>query len=395
MAECAFCEKTKSNLYTCPKCNLNYCTVQCYQSQKHTQCSEQFYRNCVEDEVRLSENLGSDFDSLGSKKKTLAALKRLKEEEENDQEIMNEVLDSDDEEDVNSRFDGIDLDDTKKIWENLLDSEKQEFQKMLETGEIEKFIPKYIPWWEQNFDESNALIENIGEESNELKTEVYIKNLKEKIPNVNIEKATKLSILLGSTKPSKNIKFNLINVLYAYTYSVRYLRGEHHKYIDSFVEMFFLISGNLRDNQTFESADIAIQSAILNINQHSMISSSQEFTKTCKYDVMKIIKGPNDINNCNSVNRNIFLLAAISDVKNLFSFCCQKNRRDGKTEVLKCDNERKESTKLPLWLLDDGLFSENRKVNHNKSLLKKSIKKLDFYISWILECYSDFVISDG
>ena len=133
MAECAFCEKTKSNLYTCPKCNLNYCTVQCYQSQRHTQCSEQFYRNCVEDEVRLSENLGSNFDSLGSKKKTLAALKRLKEEEENDQEIMNEVLDSDDEEDVNSRFDGIDLDDSKKIWENLLDSEKQEFQKMLET----------------------------------------------------------------------------------------------------------------------------------------------------------------------------------------------------------------------------------------------------------------------
>ena len=167
------------------------------------------------------------------------------------------------------------------------------------------------------------------------------------------------------------------------------------EYIDSFVEMFFLISGNLRDNQTFDSADIAIQSAILNVNQHSMISSSQEFTKSCKYDVMKLIKGPNDIKNCDSIRRNIFLLAAISDVKRLFSFCCQKNKRDGKTDALNCDKEEKESSKLPLWLLDDGLFSENRKVNHNKSLLKKSIKKLDFYTSWILECYSDFVVSDG
>ena len=392
MANCKFCEKTKANLYTCPKCNLNYCSVQCYQSQSHSQCSEQFYRHCVEEE--LASDKGTLNQSEGSKKQTLAALKRLQEKEENDQEILNEVLDSDDEEDIGSRFDGIDLDDPNKIWETLLDSEKLEFQKMLETGEIEKYVPKYIPWWEQSFDESNVMIENIENDSKMLKTEVYLKNLKTKIPKVDIEKIVKLSSLLGSTKPSSHIKFNLINILYAYVYSVKYFRGDHHKYHDHFAEVSFLLSGNLRENQTFESADIAIQSAISSVNQHSMISVSIEFTNKCKADVMKIISGPNLDTKSSKSFKNIFLLSAISDMKDVFSSCARKNTTKTKTAE-SCENERRRKTKnvskLPGWLLDDGIFSENRKIQHDKSLLKKTIKKLDFYMSWILECYSQFI----
>ena len=396
MANCTFCEKKETSLYTCPKCNLNYCSVLCYQSQSHSQCSEQFYRQCVEEELNSNQNCAlNGKTNERSKTQTLAALKRLQEEEENDQEILNEVLDSDDEEDVSSRFDGIDLDDSNKIWEKLLDSEKQEFQKMLETGEIEKYIPKYIPWWDQVFDESKLMVESIKDNSNLLKSEVYLKNLKTKIPKVNIEEITKLPSLLGSTKPSSHIKFNLINVLFAYTYSVRYFRGDHHKYHDSFIEMVFLLSGNLRDNHTFESADIAIQSAISSVNQHSMISVSPEFTKYCKCDVMKIISGPRLDKGSESSFQNIFLLAAITDMKDAVSLCAQKTK--SKTENRKCNErtqESKNSSQLPGWLLNDGLFNESRIVQHDKSLLKKTIKKLDFYLSWILDCYSQYEIND-
>lgn len=396
MANCKFCEKTKASLYTCPKCNLNYCSVQCYQSQSHSQCSEQFYRHCVEEEL-ASDKSALNVESDGSKKQTLAALKRIQENEENDQEILNEVLDSDDEEDIGSRFDGIDLDDPNKIWDTLLDSEKLEFQKMVETGEIEKYVPKYIPWWEQSFDESSVMIENIENDSKMLKTEVYLKNLKTKIPKVEIEKIVRLPSLLGSTKPSSHIKFNLINILFAYVYSVKYFRGDHHKYHDRFAEMSLLLSGNLRENQTFDSADIAIQSAISSVNQHSMISVSIEFTKKCKDDVMKIISGPNlATKSCKSF-QNIFLLSAISDMKDVFSLCVRKSTTKRKTEEI-CGNERRRETKnvsqLPGWLLDDGLFSEYRIIQNDKSFLKKTIKKLDFYTSWILECYSQFISSE-
>ena len=397
MGECGFCENTKCNLYTCPRCNLNYCSVRCYQSPTHSKCSEQFYRNCVEEEIRVNDSRSLNLENQESKKHALAALQRLREEDENSQEVLNEVLDSDDEEDVSHRFDGIDLDDSNKVWEHLLESEKQEFQKMIQTGEIEKIVPKFIPWWDQNFNESNVLIENVENDSNVLKTEVFMKNLKEVIPKVDIGKILKISTLLGSTKPAINIKFNLINVLYAYAYSVKYFRGEHKKYYDSFTEMCYLLSGNLRDGQTFESADMAIESAALSVNQHSMISVSQEFTKSTKHDVMKIIKGPCDLNKCDSTLLNIFLLAAINDMKSVLSFCLSQNSGSKKSETNdrnKRKSGREEHSGLPGWLLDEGLFSKNRDVKHDRTLLKKSIKKLEFYMSWILECYNEFVVND-
>ena len=40
---CAFCVEETSK-YTCPRCNLCYCSTACYKSEKHLQCSENFYK---------------------------------------------------------------------------------------------------------------------------------------------------------------------------------------------------------------------------------------------------------------------------------------------------------------------------------------------------------------
>lgn len=30
--------------YSCPRCNIKYCSLDCYRSQAHRQCSEAFYK---------------------------------------------------------------------------------------------------------------------------------------------------------------------------------------------------------------------------------------------------------------------------------------------------------------------------------------------------------------
>ena len=64
------------------------------------QCTETFYKQCVEEEMRLVSKA-----SAGVKKKTVEALKtNLKEDEEG--------LDSDDETDLSDRLAGVDLEDS-------------------------------------------------------------------------------------------------------------------------------------------------------------------------------------------------------------------------------------------------------------------------------------------
>lgn len=49
---CLACGSLNS-LNICPKCALAYCSVKCYRSEQHRKCSELFYRECAEQELRL------------------------------------------------------------------------------------------------------------------------------------------------------------------------------------------------------------------------------------------------------------------------------------------------------------------------------------------------------
>jgi hypothetical protein len=47
---CAFCNKHLTK-YICPRCNRGYCSVECYRSPGHEECSEGFYKEQVAGEV--------------------------------------------------------------------------------------------------------------------------------------------------------------------------------------------------------------------------------------------------------------------------------------------------------------------------------------------------------
>ncbi|KAL4002325.1 hypothetical protein ACH3XW_2995 [Acanthocheilonema viteae] len=46
------CCGSLDSLNICPRCALAYCSVKCYRSEQHRECSESFYRECVEEELR-------------------------------------------------------------------------------------------------------------------------------------------------------------------------------------------------------------------------------------------------------------------------------------------------------------------------------------------------------
>ena len=232
MAQCTFCKDLKNSPYTCPRCNSTFCSVRCYQNEKHSQCSENFYQKCVQDELKYLSGSNNHSKQDEIRNKTVAALKRL-EEHEPQLDIQNESLDSDDDEDIADRFEGVDLEDADKVWEKLVESEKLEFEKLLESGEISKFIPKFVPWWDYHFDENTSLIEEFEENTiTKVKSESFINELQEKIPKVDFESVKKLSILIGDRPPSPLVKFGIVNVAYAYAYVLKYNR------VHSYCELF-------------------------------------------------------------------------------------------------------------------------------------------------------------
>lgn len=97
------CDK-RTRLYTCPRCGIGYCGTECYKSDAHIDCSESFYRQCIEDELKSQEN---DPDA---RQKMIEILKRVHEADVEDDILKDfdessiddkDCLDSDDEQEVN------------------------------------------------------------------------------------------------------------------------------------------------------------------------------------------------------------------------------------------------------------------------------------------------------
>ena len=120
---CQVCLKINSK-YSCPRCNISYCGLQCYRAPCHSQCSEEFYKDCVSQELQNQRTDSSD------KTKTLEILQRVSDD------FSNENLDSDDEDDLNDRIANIDLDDADLVWQTLTAEGRKDFQRKVESDGI-------------------------------------------------------------------------------------------------------------------------------------------------------------------------------------------------------------------------------------------------------------------
>ncbi|WVF65400.1 hypothetical protein IAT40_000127 [Kwoniella sp. CBS 6097] len=70
---CGICRKRDSR-YTCPRCNVLYCSLDCFRDESHAQCSEPFYKSTVMSSIASDPSAG-----LSDKKDMLDMLRRFEE----------------------------------------------------------------------------------------------------------------------------------------------------------------------------------------------------------------------------------------------------------------------------------------------------------------------------
>lgn len=180
---CAFCSKSLSSKYSCPKCNQSFCSVECYRCESHGGCSQGFYRDSIKDFLLNDPTAAGSVDPE-TKKKTLEMIRRSAEmdlmdesefgavggclphgvktrnngqkiesdkdsdDDDDEDDTSDESDDEDDPQDFDKRFEGINLDtedldeDTvSEIMKRLTDDEKREFECLIESGDILNMIP--------------------------------------------------------------------------------------------------------------------------------------------------------------------------------------------------------------------------------------------------------------
>ncbi|KAL6594746.1 hypothetical protein U3516DRAFT_567095 [Neocallimastix sp. 'constans'] len=208
---CQICLKQYKK-YICPRCNLKYCSKNCYQSKEH-KCAEIFFKE------NFMNMLKGERASDTSKYEIIQMLRRLEEEDSNELEYEQEI-NSDDE--ISDRFSKLNLDkmNTQAIWERMNDKEKNEFLNLLKNtkesnSQLENLIAPWKPWWEFKNENCNKndLIEEINPEKNSLislnekkDNEIEIINF----PKLN-DSIQKISNI--ENKPKVFLGYNLIDIM--------------------------------------------------------------------------------------------------------------------------------------------------------------------------------------
>lgn len=299
MSLCQFCLKLDAK-YSCPRCNHPYCGLNCYRSLSHSQCSEGFYKDCVQNE------LSEISDVNRNRERTNEILQRSKTAAESD----NLLLDSDDEEDLSDRITNIDLENSETLWEVLTPEEQQDFKRKLNSGELYKLVPpeernEGSVWWEICLPQRK--IKDISNEDSEESNCLH-----SCLPSL-----IEASIKIDTGNGSPLVKFNLINVFFAYTMTYRHLswhittsRETSSEEMHDFFTSVLNVSTNLLKDENFASAEMAITSGAVKANQ--IPNLNPELVKVARSDVADIMRGPGG---GDEHDDSLYMLAALSDLK--------------------------------------------------------------------------------
>lgn len=313
----------------------------------------------------MQGELGGKQVTREGKQSMMDILQRMNNEDENDYDSD----DSDDEEDpvdLVERLQGIDLDNADEVWEKLSKEEKKQFDELIKSGDLASILPEFIPWWK-------------------VKVEVpKIRDLSDPEDKSYMEGCPELESSISDfnlicQKPSSYLKFGLLNIIYGYAYAVKYFSGDYTDEYSEFVEIVQLLSKNL-SGQNFELADTAVEAAASEVNNHQFLAISLHFSREVKKDVVEIVKGPTG-------NDDYYLLAALSDLKRQFELTVKYLKKGSKDSSQDVKNSH--SANLPIWLR-----SAQRKPNLNLSVVKKHLKKVEFYLSWTKQFYGEFTDLD-
>ncbi|XP_049536311.1 zinc finger HIT domain-containing protein 2 [Anopheles darlingi] len=308
---CKICTDNTAK-YNCPRCNILYCSVTCYKSPSHLECSEGFYRENIVEELALRQ---SEDDAAQSARSMMDILQRIEQQaddgdDDDDEECVEEKgeLDSDDDEqeaDLTARLNGIDLDDAEKVWEHLTNAEKEEFQRMLENGEIMSVVPEVEMWWTKPY--KIDLIQPLDSRS------LQEQHLLSSCPPVWGKIADFKQIC--KNEPSAAVRFNIANVLAGYCFVFSYFFGDLHDNALEVVDCLIGVCLNLKTSTNFDSEVMAVES-VVNECRQKCLPIERMTSASLKSYVQTLFLGPTE---CGKKFKKHFILSALSDVRSLLS----------------------------------------------------------------------------
>ncbi|XP_014600441.1 PREDICTED: zinc finger HIT domain-containing protein 2 [Polistes canadensis] len=365
---CKLCNE-KIKIYNCPRCGIGYCSLNCYKSERHLDCTESFYKQCVEEELKSLQN------DPETKLKMFDIFKRLNEQDlENDtmdsedKELdLDDELDSDDETDLpdlEERLKNINLDIPDEIWAVLNNDEKQQFKALVKSGEASTLLPPWIPWWitcRKSLIETLDTIEE-NEENNKHKAE-YPEIID--VPPFNKQKVVS-SKILSST---------ITNVIYAYAYVALYYNGDYLSLSEEATNIFLSICDSMRINKTFDNELSALHSVKENIMKIEYLPKDEQTLVNFVEASIFIIKHPEKEQDTSHT------CAALSELWRLLTSA----RKEIKVNKHKTKEEKNFSTKFTQ-------HNEIQNYNLSRKMLFACTKKLEFYVSWI-KCYGKDVFT--
>ena len=157
---CDICKKSQAS-YTCPRCNIQYCSLECYRDPvEHLKCSEDFFQNEVITELKLCK-----LDDKKCQSKIIEILKKESQMHEKEQILPGDLTEESESEDESEP---VNLDEDK-----LIKAYRDE-------------INKWSPWWIKY---KESLIKELNQHDFEFKLN---SNLMKKSTKVNVENASSM-----------------------------------------------------------------------------------------------------------------------------------------------------------------------------------------------------------
>ncbi|OJA21550.1 hypothetical protein AZE42_03238 [Rhizopogon vesiculosus] len=158
---CGICHRQFSR-YTCPECNVSYCSLTCFRSEAHSQCSETFYRKEIQTSTKAKSKTSEERENM------LEMLKRLEDQmQEEDSNLLHDQHEADsDADDLVHRFAGVDIssatsdellrlltkEERDKFFKAVNDPTSQLAQHLLDSHELRS--ARQEPWWEASLEGS-------------------------------------------------------------------------------------------------------------------------------------------------------------------------------------------------------------------------------------------------
>lgn len=228
-----------------------------------------------------------------------------------DFDMSDEELDSDDEKadpddtiDLSKRLEGVNLEDAEAIWAKLTVAEREEFEKIVQSDDVSNIMPTFHPWWENKV--QRVLIQEINNDENEVQHEYG-----HSVDHPNIYDSIVDFETISPKAPASCVANNLINILAAYTATVRFCMGDHMHNATEATNYLVKICANLHSNANFDDQQLAIES--IRCESHSAgFSIDDKDIQQIKKDIDFIAEGPDP-----AKQSNVFILAALSDLHGL------------------------------------------------------------------------------